>query len=99
VTLRADEVLETILGWLGVDVGILRITLSISTCHGLLISTDDCISNPTIKRMCRIGDDLYQRNSALLGGALAGKTNMFYCLVPNPVAGENCLHFSIFGDF
>jgi hypothetical protein len=34
-----------------------------------------------------------------LGGALAGKTNLLYGLGPNPVAGENCLHFSFFGHF
>jgi hypothetical protein len=34
-----------------------------------------------------------------LGGALAGKHFFVYCLAPNPVAGENCLHFSIFGHF
>ena len=33
-----------------------------------------------------------------LGGALAGKKNLLYGLGPNPVAGENCLHFSIFGQ-
>ena len=35
----------------------------------------------------------------ILGGALAGKQNLFYCLAPNPVAGENCSHFSILGNF
>jgi hypothetical protein len=34
-----------------------------------------------------------------LGGALAGKQKMVYGLGPNPVAGENCLHFSMFGHF
>jgi hypothetical protein len=39
------------------------------------------------------------RSAALLGGALAGKQIIFYCVVPNPVAGENCLHLSIFNHF
>ena len=35
----------------------------------------------------------------LLGGALTGKKNIVYGLAPNSVAGENCLHFSIFRHF
>jgi hypothetical protein len=38
-------------------------------------------------------------HKAILGGALAGNKNLLYGLGPNPVAGKNCLHFSIFGHF
>jgi hypothetical protein len=34
-----------------------------------------------------------------LSGALAGKKHVLYGLGPNPVAGENCLHFSILDHF
>ena len=39
------------------------------------------------------------RTESQLGGALAGGTNISYCLGPNPAAGENCLHFSILNVF
>jgi hypothetical protein len=35
----------------------------------------------------------------VLDGALAGKKTLLYGLGPNPVAGENCLIFSIFDHF
>ena len=34
-------------------------------------------------------------DAATVGGALAGK-KANYCLGPNPAAGQNCPHFSIF---
>jgi hypothetical protein len=40
-----------------------------------------------------------QWRACCLGGALAGNCFFVYGLGPNPRAGENGLHFSIFGHF
>jgi hypothetical protein len=39
------------------------------------------------------------KSKSFLGGALAGRTNLFYGLGPNPAAGKNCWRFTIWGHF
>jgi hypothetical protein len=86
-------------------------TLDSTTIRGIMgMSEENCwkyiLTPPTKKCPKNLPDLCGSPNTSaglgdatLVGGALAGKTKLVYGLGPNPVAGEKCLHFSIFGHF